>query len=84
MSVSIASNGARLIKRKVRLAQTLSANATHLNTLPRLVPIPQLYRHIVRARQHQALSWVDRQTSDIVRVRFKARNPLLGIVVVDA
>lgn len=57
---------------------------THLNTLPPLLPVPQLNRHIITPRQDQALRRMHSQASNIVRMRFNSSNLLPGVVVEDA
>jgi hypothetical protein len=58
-------------------------NATHLHTLPTLLPIPGLDCHVIAPGKNNACSGVDGETSDVVRMSLKSGYFLVGVVVED-
>lgn len=81
--------GPRPGKNAVSLVSTVGLEAkasrpAHLDTLPALVPVPQLDGHVVGAGEDEVLGGVHGETSDVVWVRLEGCDALLGVVVVDA
>lgn len=63
---------------------SLGVRDAYLDTLPSLLPVPQLDGHIVTSCQYQALRRMNSQATNIVRVGFNRRHLLSGVVVEDA
>ncbi len=55
-----------------------------LHTLPSLLPIPQLNRHIIGGGEDEGLGGVHNDGADVVRVRLEGGDLLRGVVVVYA
>ena len=54
-----------------------------LDAFPGLVPIPKLYRHVIRGGKNERLVWMNDDGANVVRVSFKGCNLFRGIVVVN-
>ena len=54
------------------------------NALPLLVPVPSLDRHVVASREDNAERWVNRETSNIVRMCLEGSDLLVRVVIEDA
>lgn len=55
-----------------------------LRRLPVLLPIPHLYREVVRGADDVRQRWVHRQVSDEVRVRLEGSHLLHSVIVEDS
>ena len=56
----------------------------NLDTLPSLVPIPELYCHVIRSCEDERLGWVYNNGTDVVWVSFEGRDFLGGVIIVDS
>ena len=56
----------------------------HLNALPSLLPVPELYRHVIRSSQYEGLCGMDDDCTNVIRMSFEGGNLFGGVVVVDS
>lgn len=56
----------------------------HLDAFPSLVPIPQLYGHVIGGCEDERLVWVNDNGANVIRMSFEGGDFLGGIVVIDS
>lgn len=56
----------------------------NLDAFPFFVPIPELYRHVIRGRENERLCGVNDDGANVVGVGFELGDLLGGVVVVDS
>jgi hypothetical protein len=54
---------------------------TYLYVFPLLLPVPSLDCHIVTSGQHDARSWMNSETSDVVWVGLEGGDFLVRVVI---
>lgn len=62
----------RPVQRSQGMTYIMRVSLESLLALPAHLPVPQLDRHIVTGRQHERLSGVDTDRSDVIGVRLEA------------